>query len=214
MGANIRREGLFIRIRDDARHYAQNGPTGIRIQSGTRYFAAVLLQERYEFSRYLFWFWGVPMAFWCVAIGAWWWGGDRDHAMVLASAGVLFMLCVALRLLPWNLADRELDGQAIEIAAIRLFYNRADMEGEYRMQARSMVRADSPYVAKGYWRDVMRVDPQFYSNEDAKAGVVHPGIERMVAMLKSRQGFAERYVRSNMAQLQRWRPMGAEDCGY
>lgn len=204
----------LIRIIAADRHFAQNGPTGIRINTGTRYFAAVLLQEWYEFTRYLIWFWGVPVLFWSAALAGWLAGVDPDHVTALAGAGVLFMLCVTLRLLPWNLAERELTGQAIEIAAIRLFYQRPNMHGEYRVQARSMIRSDSPYVAKGYWPDVERVDPALYSNEDAKAGVIHPGIEHMVAMLKARQPFAEAYVRKHWAWLQKWRPLGAESHGY
>jgi len=138
---------MLIKIIKNDRHFAQNGPTGIRIHTGTRYFAAVLLQEWYEFTKYLFWFWGVPVALWAAAWGGYALGLDDALCGALAASGVAFMLAVTLRLIPFNLDDRELTGQAIEIAAIKLFYKR-EMESEYRIQARSMIRSDSPYVAK------------------------------------------------------------------
>lgn len=205
---------MLIKIIANNRHFAQNGPTGIRIHSGTRYFAAVLLQEWYEFTRYLFWFWGVPVALWAMAWCGYALGLDDALCGLVAASGVLFMLAVSVRLIPLNLDERELNGQAIEIAAIKLFYKRSDMEGEYRMQARSMIRADSPYVAKGYWRDVEPVDPAAYTNEDAIVGKYHPSIERMVLRLKARQPFAERYVKKHWAKLEKWKPLGADGLGY
>lgn len=205
---------MLIKIINKDRHFAQNGPTGIRIHTGTRYFAAVLLQEWYEFTRYAFWFWGVPVALWSSAWAGYALGLDDALCGALAASGTLFMLAVTLRLVPFNLEDRELTGQAIEIAAIRLLYKRADMESEYRMQARSMIRSDSPYVSKGYWSDVEPINPTLYTNEDARMGTHHPSIEKMVSRLKARQPFAERYVRANMDKLEKWRPLGAEGLGY
>ena len=205
---------MFIKIIDKDRHFAQNSPTGIRINTGTRYFAAVLLQEWYEFTRHLFWFWCVPVAFWASAWAGYALGLDDALCGALAASGTLFMLAVALGLIPLNLDERELNGQAIEIAAIKLFYKRPDMESEYRMQARSMIRSDSPYVAKGCWSDVEPVDPNLYTNEDARLGTYHPSIARMVSRLKARQPFAERYVRKHRDKLEKWRPLGAEGQGY
>jgi hypothetical protein len=200
-------------IRND-RHFAQNGPTGIRIHTGTRYFAAVLLQEWYEFTRYAFWFWGVPVALWAAAWGGYALGLDDALCGVLAAAGVAFMFAVSVRVLPLNLDDRELTGQAIEIAAVKLFYKRENMDSEYRIQARSMIRSDSPYVAKGYWSDVEPIDPNLYTNEDARMGTYHPSIEAMVVKLKSRQSFAERYVKAHRTKLAKWKPLGEGDRGY
>jgi hypothetical protein len=205
---------MLIKIIKNDRHFAQNGPTGIKIHTGTRYFAAVLLQEWYEFTKYLFWFWGVPVALWAAAWGGYALGLDDALCGALAAAGTLFMLAVTLRLIPFNLDDRELTGQAIEIAAIKLFYKRPDMESEYRIQARSMIRSDSPYVAKGYWSDVQPIDPNLYTNEDARLGTYHPSIASMVSRLKARQPFAERYVRKHRAKLQKWMPLGADGQGY
>lgn len=205
---------MLIKIINNDRHFAQNGPTGIRIHTGTRYFAAVLLQEWYEFTKYAFWFWGVPVALWASAWAGYALGLDDALCGALAVAGTVFMLAVTLRLIPFNLDDRELTGQAIEIAAIKLFYKRPDMESEYRIQARSMIRSDSPYVAKGYWSDVQPIDPNLYTNEDARLGTYHPSIASMVSRLKARQPFAERYVRKHRAKLQKWMPLGAEGQGY
>lgn len=205
---------MLIKITKNDRHFAQNGPTGIRIHTGTRYFAAVLLQEWYEFTRYVFWFWGIPVALWAAAWGGYALGLDDALCGALAVSGVAFMLLVTMRLVPFNLADRELTGQAIEIAAIKLLYKRPDMESEYRIQARSMIRSDSPYVSKGYWSDLDPVDPSIYTNEDARMGTYHPSIARMVSRLKARQPFAERYVRANMDKLEKWKPLGADGLGY
>ena len=205
---------MLIKIIKNDRHFAQNGPTGIRIHTGTRYFAAVLLQEWYEFTRYVFWFWGIPVALWAAAWGGYALGLDDALCGALAVSGVAFMLLVTMRLVPFNLADRELTGQAIEIAAIKLLYKRPDMESEYRIQARSMIRSDSPYVSKGYWSDLDPVDPSIYTNEDARMGTYHPSIARMVSRLKARQPFAERYVRKNMDRLVKWKPLGADGLGY
>ena len=205
---------MLIKIIKNDRHFAQNGPTGIRVHTGTRYFAAVLLQEWYEFTRYAFWFWAIPVTFWAAAWAGYALGLDDALCGALAAAGTLFMLAVTLRLVPFNLADRELTGQAIEIAAIKLFYKRSDMESEYRMQARSMIRSDSSYVSKGHWSDVEPVNPTLYTNEDARMGTHHPSIEKMVSRLKARQPFAERYVRANMDKLEKWGPLGAGGLGY
>jgi len=205
---------MLIKIIKNDRHFAQNGPTGIRIHTGTRYFAAVLLQEWYEFTRYAFWFWAIPITFWAAAWAGYALGLGDALCGALAASGTLFMLAVTLRLVPFNLADRELTGQAIEIAAIKLFYKRSDMESEYRMQARSMIRSDSSYVSKGHWSDIEPVNPTLYTNEDARIGTHHPSIEKMVSRLKARQPFAERYVRANMDKLEKWGPLGAGGLGY
>ena len=205
---------MFIKVIDSDRHFAQNGPTGIKISNGTRYFAAVLLQEWYEFTRYAFWFWGVPVALFAAALSAYALRLDIALCGALAALGTVFMLAVALRLIPLDLDERELNGQAIEIAAIKLFYGRKAMESEYRMQARSMIRSDSPYIAKGYWPEVEPIDPNLYTNADAITGVYHPSIDRMVSRLKARQPFAERYVKKHRAKLEKWKPLGPEGLGY
>lgn len=205
---------MFIKIVENDRHFAQNGPTGITINTGTRYFAAVLLQEWYEFVRYAAWFWGLPAIFFAAAGGTYFAGLGNNVAAGLIGAGLTFMILVSVRLLPLNVADRELNGQAIEIAAIRLFYKRPNMDSEYRLQARSMIRSDSPYVLKGYWPDVEPIDPNLYTNADAMTGTYHPSIERMVHRLKAREPFAKRYVLANWDKLKKWAPLGPEGLGY
>jgi len=205
---------MFIKIVENDRHFAQNGPTGITINTGTRYFAAVLLQEWYEFVRYAAWFWGLPAIFFAAAGGTYFAGLGNNVAAGLMGAGLTFMILVSVRLLPFNVEDRELNGQAIEIAAIRLFYKRPNMDSEYRMQARSMIRSDSPYVAKGYWSDVEPINPNLYTNEDARMGVPHPSIDRIISMLKARQPFAERYVKANWDKLEKWKPLGVGSLNY
>lgn len=201
---------MLIKIIKSDRHFAQNGPTGIRIHTGTRYFAAVLLQEWFEFVRYAFWFWGVSAAIFAVS------GGLYAYGIKLALwgvlAGVAFMVLVGSKTIKF--ADRELNGQAIEIAAIQHFYGRKAMESEYRLQARSMIRSDSPYVLKGYWPDVEPIDPNLYTNADAMAGTYHPSIERMVHRLKAREPFAKRYVLANWDKLEKWAPLGVDGLGY
>jgi hypothetical protein len=105
-------------------------------------------------------------------------------------------------------------GQAIEIAAIRWLYERPDMESEYRLQARSMIRSDSSYSALGLWKDIPRIDPFVYTNDDALAGTPNEAIEKMVASLKSLQPEAADYVWANMSRLRAWRPLGEESKGY
>jgi len=196
----------MIRIINSERDFAQNGPTGIVIHTGTRYFAAVLLQEYYEFWRYIFWFWAVP-----VALGA---GLALAFGPPYALIAVAFMLLVGIKVLPFNLHERELTGQAIEIAAIKDFYGRRDMVSEYQLQARSMVRSDSSYKEKGYWPDIPSIDPAAYTNTMALAGVSNPSIDAMITKLQSKAKFAEGYVKKHNANLAKWRPLGAGDCGY
>lgn len=196
----------MIRIINSNRDFAQNGPAGIVIHTGTRYFAAVLLQEYYEFWRYAFWFWLVPPVI----------GAAAGYALGLPYAliGVALMLLVGRQVLPFNLHERELTGQAIEIAAIASFYGRKNMDSEYRLQARSLIRKDSPYKHKGYWPDIPAIDPTEYTNDMALAGVAHPSIDAMISKLKAREPFASRYVRKHRAKLAKWQPLGAGDCGY
>lgn len=196
----------MIKIVKSQRDFAQNGATGITIHTGTRYFAAVLLQEYYEFWRYAFWFWLVPPVLGAVA--------GLTLGLPFALIGLAFMMLVGRKVLPFNLHDRELMGQAIEIAAIKLFYGRSDMAGEYRLQARSLIRSDSPYKAKGYWPDIPAIDPMLYTNEMAIAGVSDPSMDAMLVRLGEKSHAAEKYVRKHWSKLEKWRPMGEEDRGY
>lgn len=196
----------MIRIINSSGQKAQNGPTGITIETGTRYFAAVLLQEYYEFWRYAFWFWVVPVV---IAAAAGFFLG-----LPYALIGVAVMLLVGRKILPFNLHERELTGQAIEIAAIKVFYGRLNMDSEYRLQARSLIRKDSPYKAKGYWPDVPAIDPAAYTNEMALAGVSEPSIDKIISKLKAKAPFAERYVKKHWEKLRGWRTLGEESHGY
>jgi hypothetical protein len=197
---------MFIKIINNEKHFAQNKPTGIVIHTGTRYFAATLLQEYYEFWRYAFWFWVVPVII-SVAAGA-------VLGLPYALIGTAVMALVAFGFLPFNLHERELTGQAIEIAAIEKFYGRKDMESEYRLQARSMIRKDHSYKLRGFWPDIPAINPDEYTNEMAFAGKPHPSIDAMIVLLKSKSAFAEGYVQKHQAKLIKWKPLGAGDCGY
>ena len=197
---------MFIKIVKSERDFAQNGATGIVIHTGTRYFAAVLLQEYYEFWRYAFWFWLVPIIF-----GA---GLGLMFGWPYALSALPVMMLVGLKVLPFNLHERELTGQAIEIAAIKKFYKRLNMSSEYRLQARSMIRNDSSYKQKGYWPDIPAIDPAAYTNDMAIAGVAEPSIDAMISKLKAKAPFAERYVEKHRAKLEKWQPMGEESKGY
>jgi hypothetical protein len=196
----------MTRIIQNERHFAQNGPTGITIHTGTRYFAAVLLQEYYEFWRYAMWFYAVP-----VALGA---AAGFAFGLPYALIGLAVMMLVGMRILPFNLHERELTGQAIEIAAIKTFYGRENMDSEYRLQARSMIRNDSPYKMKGYWPDIPAIDPAAYTNDMAITGEAQPSIDAMILLLKTKAAFAERYVQKHHDKLLKWEPLGAESKGY
>jgi hypothetical protein len=196
----------MIRIIQSERHFAQNGPTGITIHTGTRYFAAVLLQEYYEFWRYAAWFYAVP-----VALGA---SVGFAFGLPYALIGLAVMMLVGMKILPFNLHERELTGQAIEIAAIKTFYGRENMDSEYRLQARSMIRNDSPYKMKGYWPNIPSIDPAVYTNSMAISGEAQPSIDAMIALLKTKAAFAESYVQKHHDKLLKWEPLGAESKGY
>ena len=194
---------MFIKIVNSERDFAQNGPTGITINTGTRYFAAVLLQEYYEFWRYAFWFWVAPAA---IAVAGYF------IYPLLSLASLILMVLVGSKTIKFE--DREAMGQAIEIAAIKVFYGRLNMDSEYRLQARSLIRKDSPYKAKGYWSDIPAIDPAAYTNDMAIAGVSEPSIDKMISKLKAKAPAAERYVKKHYVKLEKWRPMGEESKGY
>lgn len=197
---------MFIRIINNEKHFAQNKPTGIVIHTGTRYFAAVLLQEYFEFWRYAFWFYAVPPL-----VGA---AAGFALGLPYALIGLGLMMLVGMKVLPFNLDERELTGQAIEIAAIKTFYGRENMDSEYRLQARSMIRNDSPYKIKGYWPDIPAIDPVSYTNDMAISGEAQRSIDAMVALLKTKAAFAEKYVQKHRANLLKWEPLGAGGKGY
>lgn len=197
---------MYIKIVNDKNHFAINNPRGIVIHTGTRYFAAVLLQEYYEFWKYAFWFWLVPTIIAALA--------GLTLGFPYALIGLSTMLLVSLRVLPFNLHERELTGQAIEIAAIANFYGRQNMDSEYRMQARSMIRKDSPYKLRGYWPDIPAIDPNEYTKEMAIAGESHPSIDKMIERLKKKAQISEAYVQKHWAKLVKWRKMGDESQGY
>lgn len=194
---------MFIKIIESDGEKAQNGPTGITIETGTRYFAAVLLQEYYEFWRYAFWFWVAPAI---IAVA-----GLLIYPP-LAALSLLLMVLVGSKTIKFE--DRETMGQAIEIAAIKLFYGRLNMDSEYRLQARSMIRNDSSYKAKGYWKDIPSIDPLAYTNEMAIAGASEPNIDKMISKLKAKAPAAERYVKKHWDKLRGWRILGDESKGY
>ena len=196
----------MIKIVNAERHFAQNGPTGITINTGTRYFAAVLLQEYFEFWQYAMWFYAMP-----VVVGA---AAGFALGLPFALIGLALMMVVGMKHLPLGLDKRELKGQAIELAAIKDFYGREDMESEYRMQARSMLRSDGSYKEKGYWPKIPALDPYAYTNEMALAGEPNANIDAMVALLKTQASFAGGYVKKHRAKLAKWKPLGADSKGY
>ena len=164
-----------IKIVKASHHEAHNGPLGVRITTGTRYFASVLLQEVYEGRRFMAWFWLPTLAFVIAAVitGIYW----------IGAAVPVWMLAIGKSLLPTRgmLGKRELMGQAIEIAAIDILYGRKNMEMEYLLQARSMVRDDSGYAKKGLWPDI----PKIPVSVNFDSG--HPSIEEMARRLKAAQ---------------------------
>lgn len=207
--------GIFppIKIVNETRHSAQNSLTGVRITTGTRYFAAVLAQEVYEARRFMAWGW---LPFFALAALAWLLPIEIGQRIGVLATAMVWLLLVGKQVLPIRYAQerRELMGQAIEIAAIKLIYERPDMESEYFLQARSMVRNDSPYKQRGFWPDIPAIDPAGYTNTEALALVNEPSIAAMVALLKEQQSKAEAYVTARSAKIAGWRGLGAEDLGY
>ena len=191
-----------IKIVKADHHEAHNGPVGVWITTGTRYFAAVLLQEIYEARRFMAWFWLPTLAFAIAAAvtGIYW----------IGAAVPVWMLAVGKSLLPTKgmLGQRELMGQAIEIAVIEMLYKRENMNMEYLLQARSMVREDSSYAKKGLWPDI----PKIPVSVNFDSG--HPSIMTMARRLHAAQPKARAYVLDHIEQLRKWRPMGAESKGY
>jgi hypothetical protein len=88
------------------------------------------------------------------------------------------------------------------------------MAAEYRLQARSLIRSDSPYKAKGYWPDIPAIDPVSYTNDMAIAGVAEPSIDAMLVRLGEKAPEAEKYVKRHWSKLEKWRYFGEEDKGY
>jgi hypothetical protein len=203
-------------INDRSSELAQNTAMGIRIATGTRYFAAVLLQEHYECIRYMAWFWTYPLLIATGAIIAHYFGYviPINLSLGLAASALAIMMAVARGLLPFNKDASELMGQAVEIAAIEHFYQRGDMTTEYRLQARSMIRMDSSYSQRGYWPDIEKIDPAVFTNADVIAGTLNASIDAMVALLETKRGNAKSYVDANLKRLTKWRPLGEESKGY
>lgn len=190
-----------IRIQQANSHQATNGPFGVDINTGTRYFAAVLLQEVYEARRYMAWYW-LPLI--PVFVAALFFG------IFALSAAPIWMLLAGRQVLPFTSVreDRELFGQALEIAAIEHFYQRPDMAKEYRLQARSMLLETSSYKEKGFWSSIPAIPATVqWSDENAS-------IDAMVDLLKTRAGEAKAYVADNIDSLTEWRPLGDESQGY
>lgn len=197
-------------VQNPNRENAHNGPLGVTIDTGTRYFAAVLLQEVYEGARQMLWMW---LPFFAVIAAAFLLGQP-----MYSIAAIGWLALVAFEAIPLKMfrEKRELRGQAIEIAAIRLFYKRENMETEYYLQARSIIRQDSSYVKKGFFKKIGTVDPSAYRAGDAAKMKPHPAVESMIELLKSVAPESERYVlkKSNWKKLEKWRPLGAESKGY
>jgi hypothetical protein len=197
-------------VENPNRENANNGPLGVTIDTGTRYFAAVLLQEVREGLLQMLWFWGPPI----LIAGAAFLLGQPLYAI----AAIVWMMLISFEAIPFKYAleRRELRGQATEIAAIKLFYKRENMNAEYYLQARSIIRQDSSYVKKGFFKKIGTVDPSAYRAGDAAKMKPHAAVEAMIELLKSVAPEAERYVlkKSNWKKLEKWRPLGAESKGY
>ena len=197
-------------VENPNRENAHNGPLGVTIDTGTRYFAAVLLQEVYEGLRGMLWMW---MPFFAIIAAAF----LLDQPMY-SIAAIVWLMLVAFEAIPLRMFQekRELMGQAIEIAAIKLFYKRENMDTEYYLQARSIIRQDSSYVTKGFFKKIGTVDPSAYRAGDAVKMKPHAAVEAMIALLKSVAPEAEQYVlkKRNWKRLEKWRPLGAESKGY
>lgn len=197
-------------VQNPNRENAHNGPTGVTIDTGVRYFAAVLLQEVFEGARQMAWMW---LPFFAIIAGAFIAG---QH--IYSIAAIVWIMLVAFEAIPLRMFQekRELMGQAIEIAAIKLFYKRENMETEYYLQARSIIRQDSSYVQKGFFKKIGTVNPSEYRSFEAVDLKPHPSVESMVELLKSVAPEAEKYVlkKRNWKKLEKWRPLGAESKGY
>lgn len=197
-------------VQNPNRENAHNGPLGVTIDTGTRYFAAVLLQEVYEGLRGMLWMW---LPFFATIAAAFLLGQP-----MYSVAAIGWLMLVAFEAIPLRMfrEKRELMGQAIEIAAIKLFYKRKNMDTEYKLQARSIIRRDSPYVKLGFFKSIGTVDPTTYTTFDAVALRPEPAVDAMIELLKSVAPEAERYVlkKSNWKKLEKWRPLGAKSKGY
>ena len=189
---------------------AWNGPTGVKIATGTRYFAAVLAQETYEGARLMAWFWLPAIA---IAVAAFAFGHPMYSLAAIAWIALNSFGAIPLKFMRER---RETMGQAIEIAAIKLFYKRPPemMEFEYRIQARSIVRRDASYISqKGFYKDIEPIDPTVITNQYLRTDT-HPSIEAMIAKLQAKSPAAEKYVLKHWAKLEKWRPLGEESKGY
>ncbi len=202
-----------IRIENSTAHLAQNSPSGVHITTGCRYFAAVLAQEVYEGRRFMAWAW-LPFFALCAAAGAL--PIEVSQRIGIIVLATIWLILVARQAIPFRgmRQRRELMGQAIEIAAIKLIYARPDMETEYYLQARSIIRDDSSYKAMGFWPDIDSISPVGYTNDDALALVPDASILKMVALLKSVAPRAEAYVNANKDKIMSWVSLGDGSKGY
>lgn len=200
-------KGVPVRIVEDrSRHKATNGPLGVSITTGTRYFAATLAQEVYEGQRYMGWYWSGVLLFALLA-------GFIHPAFGVGA--LLWATLVGRHQLPTraNRERRELMGQAIEIAAIRKIYGRPDMLTEYRLQARSIIRVDSSYKQYRMFQG-FDLDPNAYTNADIMAGATHPQVEAFILVLLSFDEAATKWVDANADWIIAAMPLGDDSHGY
>jgi hypothetical protein len=196
-----------IRIKQDRNsHKAQNGPLGVNIATGTRYFAAVLAQEVYEASRYMAWYW-LPTILFAVAAFL--------IDPMIGIAAPIWMLLVGRQWVPTlaKLERRELIGQAIEIACIRDFYGRKNMASEYALQARSIIVSTSSYAKKGMFKTLI-IEPDEYTPQDAVNSKFHASIAVMIALLRAVDSEATQWTWKYEKEIRSYMPIGEYDRGY
>jgi hypothetical protein len=177
-------------IQDRARYLAQNGPFGVRITTGVNDFAAVMMQEIYEARRYMAWYWLPAIVFAVIA------ALTQTEIAILCPA---WMVAVGRNWLPLGLDRREMMGQAIELAAIRLFYPLRDMDLEYRLQARSLLVTTNSYKRKGMFKELPAIDPS-----EVRPGETNPAIEQMITWLKALDREATEWLYSNRKTFERY----------
>lgn len=199
-------------------HLANNRPFFVKISTGCSYYAAVRAQEVYECIRNTGWFTGGALAAGMIGAGVPLLAGASLVAVGLGS--FLSMAATGLvagrTLYPTRaIRDRrELMGQAIETAAVKLVYNADPRSVELNLfrNAASIARPNSSYQRKGMFAELRGLPWESMSMYHYRRGDEVPArIGLAMQMLRECQQEAEEWVERHRPLLMKWRYTAGAD---
>lgn len=193
---------LLVYLRKSLFHSAANNPIRATVTTGTRHRVAVLAQEVHQGQFNQWRVWPIVLLAAAVALGygvlfpvtAW-------YPYYAACALAALTLLIGLQnTFPSNdfRGKKEAEGQVVEIITAEELYD-ADRDYEYWVAAHQLVRNESAYLKRGYFKQFKNLPLG-----DTSFGGDSPRYNKMIEMLKSLRPSAYEWVKKNRKHFANW----------